>query len=228
MKLELIRTKEEVPGVRSFVFKPQSPLSWQAGQFLHYVLHHEPTDARGSDRWFTIAEAPFQKEVVITTRIAAGNGSSFKTALQNLKVGETIEISDIDGDFTVEDPTKTYVFIAGGIGITPFYSILKEADHAGAQLKVALLYANRDNDVVHRDELEAFAKKNPNLAIRYFIGEKIDEAAIRAAAPNFAQTQFYVSGPEPMVETFGALLKQIGVPAAAIRQDWFPGYPLDA
>ncbi|MDE1925120.1 MAG: hypothetical protein KGH79_02985, partial [Patescibacteria group bacterium] len=67
MKLNLICRKTEAPGVESFVFGPAEPLSWKAGQFLHYVLHHEPTDSRGSDRWFTVASAPFEGEVMITT-----------------------------------------------------------------------------------------------------------------------------------------------------------------
>ena len=143
MKLKLIRRKKETPDVESFVFNPAEPLTWKAGQYLHAVIHHEPTDNRGSDRWFTIASAPFEKEVMITTRLTAEKGSSFKAKLSNLKIGKSIEISDLDGDFVVDDPALEYIFIAGGIGITPFYSILKEADHAKIKLQVTLLYANR-------------------------------------------------------------------------------------
>src|ERR1700690_1303285 len=103
MKLDLIERKTEVPGVESLIFKPAESLAWKAGQFLHYVLHHEPTDNRGSDRWFTVASAPFEKEVMITTRIAGEKGSTFKTALTALNTGESIEISDVDGDFVVDD-----------------------------------------------------------------------------------------------------------------------------
>lgn len=226
MKLELIRTEPGVPGVESFFFKPLESFTWKPGQFLHYVLHHEPSDARGSDRWFTISSAPFEGEVAITTRIAE-HGSSFKAALAAMKPGETIEISDIDGDFTIEDPARKYVFIAGGIGITPFHSILKEADHAKQQLEVTLLYANRDEQIPYRAELDAFAKNNPHLNIKYFVGERIDEKAIRDSVPSLSDAFFYVSGPEPMVESFGNLLKEMGVAPASIRQDWFPGYPAE-
>lgn len=138
MKLTLTTIKPESPDVKSFIFKPSKPLIWKAGQYLHYMLHHEPTDDRGSDRWFTIASAPFEHHVMITTRLAKTKGSTFKKNLKDLKVGEAIEVSDVDGDFIVTKKNKDYVFIAGGIGITPFRSILKEMQHAGIRLRVTL------------------------------------------------------------------------------------------
>lgn len=222
--MRLAERKAVVANVESFIFEPQEPLSWKAGQFLHYVLHHEPTDERGSDRWFTVASAPHEKHVMVTTRFAEDKSSSFKSTLRQLKVGDMIEISDIDGDFTMDDPAQQYVFIAGGIGITPFRSILKEADHAGVHPKVTLLYGNRDANVVFKEELEEIASRNPQLKIHYLIGERIDENVIRRYVPEISTPVFYASGPEPMVEGLGALLKQMGVPASNIKQDWFPGY----
>jgi ferredoxin-NADP reductase len=225
MKLNLIRRKMETPGIESFVFNPIEPLTWKAGQFLHYVLHHEPTDNRGSDRWFTVASAPFEKEVMITTRLTNEKGSTFKAALDALKVGESIEISDIGGDFVVDNPTQEYVFIAGGIGITPFHSILKEADHAEIKLHVTLLYANRDHNIPYKEELERFAKNNRNLVVHYVIApERIDENTFKNLVPDLQTPVFYVSGPEPMVESLGDTLKKMGIAADHIKQDYFPGY----
>jgi len=78
MKLKLAARKTESPGVESFIFKPDEPLVWKAGQFLHYVLNHLATDDRGSDRWFTIASAPWERHVMLTTRLASKQGSTFK------------------------------------------------------------------------------------------------------------------------------------------------------
>jgi len=228
MKLHLILKKQETPDVESFQFQPAEPLTWKPGQFLHYVLHHEPTDNRGSDRWFTVSSAPHEGHVMITTRFTAVQGSSFKTALAGLKVGDAIEVSDIDGDFTIEDTNASYVFIAGGIGVTPFRSILKDAEHAGVKLNVTLLYANRDENIPYKTELELMAKQNSGLKIHYFLGPKrIDDAAIRNLVPDLSKPHFYVSGPEPMVEAFGPMLQSMGVPKEHIRQDWFPGYPAE-
>jgi len=225
MRLTLIERKPEAAGVESLIFQPQEPLTWKAGQFLHYVLHHRPTDERGSDRWFTVSAAPSEGHVMITTRWTDEKGSSFKEALKALKVGEQIEVSDVDGDFIVEDPTQEFVFIAGGIGVTPFRAILKQADHDGQQLRVTLLYGNRDADIPYRAELEALAQKNPNLKINYILApERIDETSIKKFVPDLSKPIFYVSGPEPMVESLGTTLKEMGVPEAHIKQDYFPGY----
>ncbi len=228
MKLTLTNKKSEVPGVQSFIFDPTEPIAWKAGQFFHYVLHHEPTDNRGSDRWFTIASAPSEKHVMITTRLAAERGSTFKKTLQDLRIGEAIEVSDLDGEYIVEDLAQEYVFIAGGIGITPIRSILKELDETHKQISATLLYANRNQNIVYKDELEGFAKNNANLKIHYIISpERIDEAKIKELIPDLRKPLFYVSGPEPMVEGLGNTLKAMGVQADHLKQDWFPGYPAE-
>lgn len=228
MKFKLISKKTEIPGVESFIFEPSEPLVWKAGQYAHYRLPHEPADDRGVERWFTIASAPFEKQVMITTRVAPEKGSTFKAALEALPVGASIESDYVDGDFTVGDATQEYVFIAGGIGITPFRAILKEADHAGIKLRVTLLYGNRDTQVAFKDELNAWSKNNPNLAIRYLTSpERIDEHTIAELVSDLQTPLFYISGPEPMVKSLGATLEKIGVPAGHIKLDDFPGYPAE-
>lgn len=228
MKLKLTARTVESPGVESFIFKPEEPLEWKAGQFLHYVLNHAKTDDRGSDRWFTIASAPYERHVRLTTRFARADGSTFKKALKTLKRGDVIEVSDLDGDFTLSDPRKEYVFIAGGIGITPFRAILKQAEHEGRPLRATLLYANRKEICAYKKELEAMTIRNKHFKLQYlFHPRRIDKQMIAEVAGELKAPNFYVSGPEPMVEAVGKMLKQMGVPASRIKQDWFPGYPAD-
>ena len=225
MKLTLIGKKPEAPGVESFIFSSTEPLTWKPGQFLHYTLNHKPTDDRGLDRWFTIASAPFEKQIVITTRLSSEKGSSFKSALAAMVEGDSIEASGPEGDFVVEDPTKEYVFIAGGIGITPFYSILKDADHTGTKLRVTLLYANRDQNIPYKEEFAEFTKNNPNLDIHYVISpERIDENLLKKLVLEIQKPRFYISGPEPMVEALGQALKALSIMEDHIKQDFFPGY----
>ena len=232
MRMKLIERRPEVPGVETFIFEPTEPATWKPGQFLHYVLHHEPTDERGSDRWFTVASAPYEGHVHITTRFindgVDGQQSSFKKALKALEVGgEAMEVSDVDGDFTVEDPNGEYVFIAGGIGVTPYRAILKQLDHDGAALNVTLLYGNRDENVPFKAEFDEIASRQPGFKVSYLIGTRLDEAAIRAAIPDLTKPIFYVSGPEPMVEAMHGTLRALGVPAERLKGDWFPGYPAE-
>jgi ferredoxin-NADP reductase len=155
--------------VTRFVFQPETPLSWQPGQYIHYDLPHPDTDSRGTERWFTISSAPFEKEVWITTRIFDADGSSFKRHLLRMEPGQAIEADLPEGDFIVEDPSKSYVFVAGGIGITPFRSILKQLHHDGKSIKVELLYANRDAEsIAFKDELEAISKAHDGFSITYY------------------------------------------------------------
>lgn len=224
MKLTLISKKSEAGGATSFVFQPDSALAWQAGQFLHYTLPHKNPDERKTERYFTISAAPFEKNVMVTARFSE-KGSSFKKALSALPIGGTIEAEGPEGDFVVDDPSAEFVFIAGGIGVTPYRSILLDLDNKGISIKCKLLYANRDNNFIFREELEALAKKHPNFRIRYFVDpERIDEAAIKQEAPDLAKPIFYVSGPEPMTEAFGKMLLGMGVADARLKRDYFPGY----
>jgi ferredoxin-NADP reductase len=225
MKLILDHTKQEAPDVVSFIFKSEAPITWRAGQFLVYTLHHPNPDERKEERYFTIASEPQTGMPMITTRFTNDHGSSFKQALRAMKPGDAIEAMGPDGEFVVDDPNQQSVFIAGGIGVTPFHSILIDLDKRGLPLNAILMYANRTEDAVYRVELEALAKKHPEFKIVYFIGDKrIDEAAIREVAPDLLKPIFYVSGPQPMVQAFEKMLKGMNVPKEHVKHDYFPGY----
>lgn len=225
MKLKLVEKKQETSDVTTFIFEPSEPLSWQPGQYLHYVLHHSPTDDRGSDRWFTNSAAPFEKKVMVTTRYATKQSSTFKQKLFGLAEGKKIEISMVEGDFTLDNPEEEHVFIAGGIGVTPFRSILKQLEHDKKPINVTLLYANRDQNILFKNELEKIASNNSNFKINYiFSPQHIDEAKIRECVPDLIKPIFYVSGPEPMVDALIETLKKMGIAEDHIKGDWFPGY----
>lgn len=225
MKFILSKKREEVPGVTTFVFAPEAPVSWQAGQYLHYVLPHE-ADERGKERWFTVSSAPFEGTPMITTRLAGEKGSTFKRALLALKAGDAIEADGPEGDFTLESASGPKVFIAGGIGITPFHSMLKQADHVGEAIDATLLYANRDERIVFKQEIDLYAAKHPEFKAHYLVDpERIDEASVRRFVPDLAAPTFFISGPEGMVKAIGSMLEGMGVAQARIKLDDFPGYP---
>ena len=224
MKLTLRTTKQEASDIFSFIFKPERPLRWQAGQYLHYILDHPKPDDRGVGRYFSIASAPHEKQVMLTTRFAP-KGSSFKKALKKLKPGDVIEVRDKGGDFVLDHRRKMFVFIAGGIGITPFRAILLDMDRNRNPLNVQLLYANRDNDFPYRKELEALKKRHPEFRIDYIVSpNRIDEKTIPKLVPDMDKSVFYVSGPEPMVESLDQTLKKLGVSKKRVKNDFFPGY----
>lgn len=224
MKLKLVSKKSEVEGVCSFVLQADKKVSWIPGQYMHYDLPHDNMDERGEKRWFTISSAPFEGHMMITTRTDGGIRSSFKQALLALDEGSEIEADGPEGLFVLEPGQKHHVLIAGGIGITPFRSMLAQADHAQANLQATLLYANRDEHFVFMIELEEFAKRNPGLKInKYVADERISDEQLSQLI-NDTSTVFYVSGPKPMVENYYDKLLELGAPAERVKKDFFPGY----
>jgi ferredoxin-NADP reductase len=226
MILTFIGSEKREADVTTFKFKPEQSVTWQAGQYLYYTLPHDNPDDRGIKRWFTVAAPPSGGEVRITTRIVEGQQrSTFKEALHNLKPGDTIEAEAPEGDFVVDDPARSMIFIAGGIGVTPFYAILAEANAQNQRLHVHLLYANRTNDIVFRDEFEAFQEQNPDLKVDYVIQpDKLDDNRLKQAVDAETNPLIYISGPEPMVDAIGEQLVKVGVNEENIKKDHFPGY----
>jgi ferredoxin-NADP reductase len=224
MNLSLIEKRQETSDAKSFLFSGASDLTWKPGQYIHYKLPHQNPDDRGIERYFSISSAPFEKHVMLTTRFFQ-KSSSFKNALDRLPIGSQIEADPPEGDFIVTDTSKPIVFIAGGIGVTPFRSILLDLDRGKQSFEILLLYANSTEDAPFRAELEDIAKRNPSLRIRYYIGaHRLDGEGIRSAVPNIPTHRFYVSGPEPMVESFDKILKALKVPDNNVINDFFPGY----
>lgn len=241
MKLQLIEKKQAAPDIISFYFRPDSPLIYKPGQFLRYRIPEAIPDARGENRFFSIASAPHEGPVQLTTRFAPDKGSTFKKDLKELEIGQSVEATGPSGHFSMDDPNKQYVFIAGGIGVTPFRAILMDFDHRGLPLNVNLLYANRTKEAIFKDELENLAKKHPELKINYIVSDepvsaekimenirilpgKIDQTVVQNLVPNFQSAVFYISGPEPMVLSFEQMVNSMGVPMENIKRDYFPGY----
>lgn len=226
MRLTLINKKQETSDVLSFFLKSEIPLIWQAGQFLLYTLDHSGPDDRRTRRYFTIASAPFEEYIMVTTRFVKERGSTFKRALYNLPIGVTIGAEQPDGDFVIgEPPIMEYVFIAGGIGITPYRAILLDLDHRKLPMNVTLLYSNRTPEFVYKTELEYLAKKHRTLQIHYLMyPERITEETVKKLVPDLQTPIFYVSGPEPMVEAFEKMLPALGILQDHLKLDYFPGY----
>src|SRR4051812_47232559 len=175
MKLVLKSKMPVQEGVISFDFEPEEPIGWEPGQYLHYVLQHENADERGLERWFTISSAPYEKDIMLTTRFDGQLKSSFKTALQDMEAGDVIEADGPKGKFVLQPGQHRHVFIAGGIGVTPFHSMLKQFAHDGNVPDIDLLYANRDDNFIFMDELEKISSEYPSFIITKFVGKKIEE-----------------------------------------------------
>jgi len=225
MKVTLFKKIREAEDIYSFIFKPGEDIKWKAGQYLYFKIPHENADDRGIQRYFTITSAPHEKDIRLTTKFDFSRGSSFKKALFGLPEGAPIETSMPDGKFTVSDFKKKYVFIAGGIGITPFRSILLDADHGDDLCNAILLYGNKGTGIVFKEELEALAEKNRELSIHYIIEPVFISAdIINEKVPDTQERYFYISGPNKMVEIITGALLSLKVSKDRIIKDYFPGY----
>jgi glycine betaine catabolism B len=233
MLLTLTARHQEGETCESFQFQPERPLTFEAGQYLRYTLDHPESDNRGVSRFFTIASAPSEGFVMLTTRFSTP-GSSFKRALSSLEVGTVIEAAGPSGRFTYADRETPAVFVAGGIGITPFRSMLMDLASRPYDADITLLYANSTPEIPFRRLFDDLAIKQPRLTIVYTISQpnpewhgsvgRIDEAFIREHAPLASVPAFYVSGPKSMVGATSAALRTIGVADERIKEDYFPGY----
>jgi len=223
MKLSLLEKRQETNDVTSFIFEPQEPVEWQAGQYITLTVPHDNPDDHGTEHYFTISSAPFEGRFQITTRLT---GSTFKNALNALPLGSQLEATGPEGDFTLENPFGQYVFVAGGIGITPFHSILKQFNHEGKTPQIQLLYGNRNADAVFKSDLESFTQRNSNFTVQYLIDpEKISAETVRTYVADLQTPTFYISGPEPMVEALEQIfLNDLGIPEERMKRDYFPGY----
>lgn len=225
MKLVLGAKRLETRDVTSFLFRSEEPLHWQPGQFLRYRLPHPEPDDRGTTRYFTIASAPFEGHVMLTTRFAGQRSSTFKRALRELPIDAHVEVNEPAGDFTLPNPDLPHVLVAGGIGITPFRAMLLDLDHRERPLNATLLYANRTVDFVYRGEIDVLCRHHPRLVVRHFVSpQRITRDAIASVVRELEAAVFLVSGPEPFVEMLEGMLSDMGVPDTRLKRDYFPGY----
>lgn len=233
MLLTLTARRREGASVESFEFQPEDPLANQAGQYLRYTLNHRDPDDRGITRFFTIASAPSESIIMLTARFSTP-GSSFKRALTQLEQGAVMEAAGPYGHFLFSNYETPAVFIAGGIGITPFRSILVDLAARRLDPDITLLYANSTPEIPFRQLFDDLSARQSRLKVIHTVSQpnhewkgpvgRVDERFIREHVPDSDDALFYVSGPKPMVEAAAKTLTAMGVGAEKIKQDFFPGY----
>jgi ferredoxin-NADP reductase len=217
VKLTLTEKSHLTGNIWSFVFEPEQPLDWIAGQFVRVELPHLHADDEGTRRFFTIASAPHDKLLQISTRLT---DTTFKHALAALAPGDSLRLIDLPaGDFTWQSSAAPLVFVAQGIGITPFRSMLRARDHAGKPLRAHLFYTNLTQDVPFAPEL-AMLEKRTSLKITH-LSEPATADILARYVPDLADRTVYVSGPRSLIRL---LTPPFNLPAAQLKQDYFPGY----
>lgn len=224
--LKLKEKNEIAKDTFEFIFKLEKKFNFQAGQYMEWTLFQENPDSRGNRRYFTLASSPTEDDLRIGIKFYL-NGSSFKKLLFNMKAGNQIVASQLSGEFTLpKDPTKKIVFLAGGIGITPFRSMVKYLLDRKEKRNIILFYSNKRKDEIAYKDLFDKAKilGVKTIYVNTETSGYIDEKMIRREVADFKQRIFYISGPHSMVDAFEKILKNMGVSSNQIKIDFFPGY----
>lgn len=212
-----------------FVFKP--------GQFIELtLLNPAETDSEGNSRAFSIASAPQEDFLLVATRL---RDSAFKRVLSHTSAGTQVKIDGPFGDLRLHnDSSRDAVMLCGGIGITPFRSIILNATQNKLPHRIVLFYSNRrPEDAPFLEELQALEKQNPNFKLiacmtgmeksrRRWNGEseKISRNMLEKHLGGFPSAIYYVTGPPGFVAGIRAILAESGVDDDDIRTEEFGGY----
>jgi glycine betaine catabolism B len=232
--LKLAEKIPESPDVTSFIFEPFKKLDFQPGQYMEWTLAHNKHDTRGIRRYFTIASSPTEDKIRLVSKFYP-KPSTYKQALAAMRPGDEMVVSNLDGEFLLpKDESQKLLFIAGGVGITPFRSMVKYLIDNNIRRDTVLVYANRtEQDIV----FEGLWKQAQGVGLKtvHVLSERapagwtgetgfITAEMIERVAPDFKERLTYVSGPEPMVLATARMLRGMGLPGSKIRRDYFPGY----
>jgi ferredoxin-NADP reductase len=215
------------PDIYDFTFIPRNEMIFKPGQYMEITFDHPGQDSRGIRRYLTIASSPTEKEFRLGIKFYP-RPSSFKKNLLKMDKNQYIVASQLAGDFTMpSDISKKLVFIAGGIGITPFRSMIKYMLDVNEKRDVHLLYLNkRIEDIAYKDIFDQ-AEKELELKTEYSIigiPDNLYYKSLTEKIPDYKERVFYISGPSEMVSAFESNLVKSGVKKYNIRTDYFPGF----
>jgi len=220
--------------VYNYVFRPDHHFSYLPGQYMEWTLSDVHYDARGNRRTFTIASSPTEDTVQLGMKYYEP-ASMFKSRFEGLRPGDVVYGSQLAGNFTMKgDEGKKLAFVAGGIGITPFRSMVKYLEDTDTTADIVLLYVVSDPaEFVYVHELKAAAAvgvktipviTTPGLQIPGTINAKLNGDLLRQLVPDYAERKFYISGPNAMVDGAKHYLRTLGVSRTKIKTDHFSGY----
>jgi ferredoxin-NADP reductase len=236
-EVRLERGETVADGTMAFHFSRPPGFHFQAGQSLAMSLVAPPeTDGEGDTRTFTIASAPHEPDLMVATRM---RDTAFKRVLKSAPAGTAVRIDGPNGEMVLhDDAARPAVFLAGGIGITPFLSMARHAAHERLAHRIVLFYSNRrPEDAAFLPELQNLERLNSNYRLiatmaeaeksaRPWSGETgfIRREMLERHLPDIASAVWYFAGPPAMTMAMGQMLQDMGVAEDAMRYEEFYGY----
>ncbi len=219
------------PDVNSYRFPRPAELSYKPGQFFFVTLKQGDKELT---HHFSFSSSPTEKEFFEFTKKLTD--SEYSSALKAAKAGDWARIDAPYGQFTFEGEYPKIALLAGGIGVTPFISICKNATDKGLQSDITLFLGCRTpDDIPFRRELEAMQQANKNLKLHFVVNQPspdwkgatgiITAEMIQKELPDYKDNIFYCCGPPGMVAAMEKLIDGIGLPKAQLKLEYFTGYP---
>ncbi|HZD35536.1 MAG TPA: Rieske 2Fe-2S domain-containing protein [Nitrososphaeraceae archaeon] len=243
-ELTLIQ-RQSVEGTDVMSFRFSKKLDYTAGQYAFFDLGGVNNDPKGPVRHFTISSSPTEDSIMITTRI---RDTPYKARLSSLQEGARVKVRGPEGKFVLhEDYTKPAIFLSGGIGVTPFRSMIKYATDNELPIRIVMFNSNRNiENILFKKEFDEWKDLNKNLKIIYTITEEEREGSASGTAgewngergrinkamltrylsnEDLANSIYYTCGPPGMIEAMQSLLvDDLQISKERIRTEEFTGY----
>ena len=234
MRAVVTETREVAKGTLLVLLAVDGYPEYRPGSYFWVELPDRGhDDDKGLRRHISLVTSPTDAGVVgLATRL---RDTAFKRTLAELQVGDEVEVEEPKGSFLLPEETSAeYVFVAGGIGITVFRSMLRYIAAEQLPYRVTLVYSNRDREsAAFLDELENLEERIDGLRVVLTMTEqagwegesrRIDAAMLRDHVGELDDKQFLVAGPPAMTEAVVEALHAAGVPEVRVLADKFSGY----
>jgi len=222
--LDFVKKEKVSKDVFTFYFDRKfSDLDFLAGQYTHIYLPVTNEKGRGNSRMFTVSSSPLEKDyLLITTKRGK---SLFKKTLFNLEFQTSVKFYGPSGGLILDEVKKpSYVFLAPGIGITPFRSIIKYVNQKNLNISITLLASfSRKEDILFYDELMNISKSNPNIKIVYTL-TRINKQLIKKYVKNINKHLYFIVGSPSSVSDLEDVVSGMGVSNNKIFIEDFEGY----
>ncbi len=223
--LRFVRKTQLSPTTYDFAFTPPQAISYIPGQYQEWTLKTSKIDGRGNRRTFTIVSNPEDQLLHLVTKFY-DHGSQFKQYLKHMEVGDYILAGRVAGDFILPKDAKTsLIFIAGGIGITPFVTMVNYLVSTNQKRAVTLLYfVANEREILFKNLWRQASKLGINVIFLVGSQNTLNIELLKKHNVDITNKVIYLSGPPAMVRNYKKVLKRLSVPQHKIRTDYFSGY----